>query len=197
MTEWQPIPGWEGLYEAGAQGEIRRVGRVEAMGTCPDKDGYLTVWLSRDGASKRIHVAPLVLSAFHGPRPPGLECCHGNGVQSDNRIENLRWDTHSANMRDQVAHGTHAQSSKTHCPNKHPYDSANTAINPDGSRDCRQCNRDRWGERALKRRSLHGREPKVHGTVRSYGIYGCRCASCKAAKAVAAKAQREKQVATQ
>lgn len=40
-----------------------------------------------------------------GPCPDGMEACHNNGDQLDNRIENLRWDTHSANIYDQVAHG--------------------------------------------------------------------------------------------
>jgi hypothetical protein len=48
----------------------------------------------------------LVLEAFVGPCPAGMEACHNNGVRTDNRLENLRWDTRSANCRDRIRHGT-------------------------------------------------------------------------------------------
>lgn len=40
-----------------------------------------------------------------GPCPPGMECCHNNGNRTDNRVENLRWDTRRANMQDKREHG--------------------------------------------------------------------------------------------
>ena len=43
-----------------------------------------------DGNAKMEKVHRLVLEAFVGPNPPGLECCHNNGDPSDNRVENLR-----------------------------------------------------------------------------------------------------------
>lgn len=51
----------------------------------------------------RIH--RLVLETFVGPCPPGMEACHNNGKEPDNRIVNLRWDTRSNNLRDRVRHG--------------------------------------------------------------------------------------------
>jgi hypothetical protein len=35
-----------------------------------------------------------------------MEACHENGDETDNRLENLRWDTHSANLLDKRRHGT-------------------------------------------------------------------------------------------
>jgi hypothetical protein len=48
----------------------------------------------------------LVLEAFIGLRPEGLECCHADGVRTNNRLENLRWDTHASNIADMRRHGT-------------------------------------------------------------------------------------------
>ena len=45
-----------------------------------------------------------MLEAFVGPAN-GLDCCHGNGITDDNRLENLRWDTKSENSRDTSRHG--------------------------------------------------------------------------------------------
>jgi len=35
-----------------------------------------------------------------------MEACHEDGKCWDDRLENLRWDTHSANLMDRVRHGT-------------------------------------------------------------------------------------------
>jgi hypothetical protein len=47
----------------------------------------------------------LVLLAFVGPCPEGLEGCHNDGDPSNNRLDNLRWDTRESNMADQIKHG--------------------------------------------------------------------------------------------
>jgi hypothetical protein len=33
-----------------------------------------------------------------------METCHNNGNPADNRLENLRWDTHVANEADKRLH---------------------------------------------------------------------------------------------
>jgi len=44
--------------------------------------------------------------AFVGPCPDGLEVAHDNGVPNDNRLSNLRYDTHKGNHADRKRHGT-------------------------------------------------------------------------------------------
>lgn len=56
------------------------------------------------GHSKYIH--QLVMLAFVGPCPDGMEVCHNNGNAADNRLENLRYDTHYNNVQDAVKHGS-------------------------------------------------------------------------------------------
>lgn len=60
-----------------------------------DDDGYWCVNLN--GERVRVHL--LGLEAFVGPRPYGMEGCHGPDGQDDNRVSQLRWDTHEANLR--------------------------------------------------------------------------------------------------
>lgn len=38
--------------------------------------------------------------AFIGPPPPGMEVCHRDNNPRNNRLENLRYDTHMNNMID-------------------------------------------------------------------------------------------------
>ncbi|RUU22663.1 HNH endonuclease [Mesorhizobium sp. M7A.F.Ca.AU.002.06.1.1] len=55
---------------------------------------------------KICYVHLLVLEAFVGPRPDGLEGCHNDGNPDNNRLDNLRWDTPESNQADRIAHGT-------------------------------------------------------------------------------------------
>lgn len=52
--------------------------------------------------------------------------------------------TRSENEMDKVRAGTHHQTRKTHCPQGHPYDDANT--NRSGARICKTCQRKRKRE---------------------------------------------------
>lgn len=58
--------------------------------------------------SRHYYLHRLVLEAFIGPCPPGMEGCHKDGNPQNNHIDNLRWDTRLGNMRDMVIHG-HSQ----------------------------------------------------------------------------------------
>lgn len=70
--------------------------------------GYHSVGLHRDGKSHRRFIQSLVLEAFVGPRPgPEYEACHfPDKNPANNHMDNLRWDTISANHMDKYVHGT-------------------------------------------------------------------------------------------
>lgn len=65
-------------------------------------NGYLQVWLR--GVHRTMH--SLVMEAFVGPRPEGMQVCHNDGNRENNRLSNLRYDTPSANAADRYLHGT-------------------------------------------------------------------------------------------
>ncbi len=67
---------------------------------------YIRVCLSNEFGPKWLLVHRLVLEAFVGPCPPGMECCHGKLGSYNNSLENLRWDTRINNMKDQAIMGT-------------------------------------------------------------------------------------------
>lgn len=159
--DWRPIPGYEGLYEASSFGRVRSLTRTVPLGDSTktiqgivlkqrkfgtDRHPRKAVKLCVGGIAKVRLVHQLVLEAFVGPRPEGLEGCHNNGDPFDNRTENLRWDTNSANQLDSVEHGTHHEARKTECPQGHPYDAVNTAI-VDRKRRCKTCHRNREAAR--------------------------------------------------
>jgi len=119
---WKAVVGWEGDYEVSDLGRVRGVSRVVgdrrkmlvkgqvlvphvAGGSCSTKR-YLGVLLYRNGKRLCVFIHRLVLDAFFGPCPDGMEACHNDGDRCNNSVGNLRWDTRSNNSKDKVRHGT-------------------------------------------------------------------------------------------
>ena len=129
--QWKPIPGYEGLYEVSDEGKVRSLNRVVTVkrGGSPgfsmqlqgkelicdtNPEGYKTAHLSKKGKVKTIKVARLVLQAFIGPCPEGMETRHKDGNNQNDSLKNLTWGTHLENMRDRYMHGTYLTGEK-HC----------------------------------------------------------------------------------
>lgn len=119
-TEWRPIPGFEEEYMVSSFGEVRSLDRISSGNVRRQvkgkilrpgvvSGGYLKVILSVGSRRRFASVHHLVLEAFVGPCPPGMECCHNDGNRQNNRLENLRWDTKKANQGDRLKHGTSTQ----------------------------------------------------------------------------------------
>jgi hypothetical protein len=118
MTElWQPVVGYEGLYEVSDQGRVRSLDRKIKTSTsvrfykgkiitpcAGGSKGYLMVRLSWP-SRKKFYVHVLVNAAFNGPCPSGQICRHLNDNHLDNRAENLAWGTYSQNMEDARLNG--------------------------------------------------------------------------------------------
>lgn len=108
MTEYRPWPRHPG-YLIGSGGAV--IGsRGRPLVLIVDR-GYLC-FSAHIGAGTghgrptlvRVHVA--VCETFHGPRPPGHEAAHENGIPTDCRAENLSWKTPAENQADKIRHGT-------------------------------------------------------------------------------------------
>lgn len=68
---------------------------------------YLSVPLiTRGEKPKRINIQRLVLFAFVGPCPDGLEARHLDGNPHNNHLRNLAWGTPVQNGQDKIKHGT-------------------------------------------------------------------------------------------
>lgn len=108
--EWKPVCGFEDVYEVSDQGRVRsylKQGSAIQRRKRPcilklnhnRQTGYMYIRLYHNSKT-RLPVHRLVLETFVGPCPPDCEACHNNGIKSDNRLENLRWDTHTANIEE-------------------------------------------------------------------------------------------------
>jgi hypothetical protein len=116
MEEWRDVPGYEG-YQVSDHGRVRSIRRhgykivrgsrlralkhdEETRKIIKGKVVAIAVTLGK----KKWLVHRLILLAFRGPCPPGKEGCHEDGDGTNNKLSNLRWDTHEGNMADMARH---------------------------------------------------------------------------------------------
>jgi len=123
---WKDIPGYGDFYMASNLGRIK-VKKRKIKKLCVlhnkiveqtykerilnpskiDKYGHMSVHFGVNKEKFNVLVHRLVLFAFVGLPENGYEACHNNGIANDNRIENLRWDTHANNNVDRKKHGNY------------------------------------------------------------------------------------------
>ena len=150
---WLPIPcfpdyevsddGGFRSYRISGQhdGRLRRVVPKEHSGSA-DGDGYTRIALrGPDGARTKMGLHAAVLRAFAGPPGPGEEASHLNGVKTDNRRANLKWETSEQNNARKAAHGTIARGVRL----------AQSKLDPDRVRSMRALRLDGWNWCALGR----------------------------------------------
>lgn len=166
ITEmWRPVIGGEGYYEVSDLGRVRSLPRVimrkngmphtvtgEVLKTHRRSDGRFRADLHLLSGRRQALVHRLVLEAFVGPEPGGMEGCHCDGDPANNRLENLRWDTPSGNTLDSVRHGTHPQARRTRCKRNHLLAGAN--LTTDDQRRCVACEKARQAVRYGKKKGL-------------------------------------------
>lgn len=117
---WKDISGYEGKYQASNLGNVKSLSRIihSANQSGPitfqtkeqllspgvrDKGGHLSVVLHNPRKTYLVH--QLVMLAFVGLPPLGKVVCHNNGDATDNRLENLRYDTQTENVLDVLHSG--------------------------------------------------------------------------------------------
>ena len=118
--EYRSINGFPG-YRVGNDGSVWfawrtcRAGRVltdrwKLMKQGTHEKGYRYVNLTppEGGKYKTFRVHRLVLGAFIGPCPEGMECRHLNGNRQDNTLGNLAWGTKVENTDDCRRHGSYS-----------------------------------------------------------------------------------------
>jgi hypothetical protein len=106
-----PIKGYEDLYWITKQGRVFNKERELKLPI--NKQGYVSITLTKDGVPKGWRVHRLMLLTFV-PNPENKpQCNHKNSIRHDNHLTNLEWCTPAEN----AAHGaiaTRARRAKQH-----------------------------------------------------------------------------------
>lgn len=113
--EWRDIEGYEGYYQVSSFGRFRSLdrevvsknGRVRMFSgsirrTVHYSNGYLWLYLCKDGIKKSFIAHRLVAKAFIPCNDPSLEINHKDENKENNSVSNLEWVTHKENIN----HGT-------------------------------------------------------------------------------------------
>ena len=164
--KWLPVVGYEGHYEVSDHGRVKSLARklpVAGSGWRNYRERILrpsfaghphVVMVTPTGEQRTETIHRMLMAAFVGPCPEGMEVRHLNDVKDDNRLENLAYGTASENMLDRVRNGIHHQSIKTVCKFGHPLSHENTYRYPDGRRECRECRRRHVREFHMRRQQI-------------------------------------------
>lgn len=110
MEIWKDVLGYEDSYQVSNKGNVRGKDRYKNAGRAgvrmykgkpikqnPDKDGYMTVSLSKNSKKTRKRVHRLVAEVFVEGKKEGYVVNHLDGDKSNNEYNNLEWCTRSEN----------------------------------------------------------------------------------------------------
>jgi hypothetical protein len=81
----------------------------------PNRDGHLVVAMYGKACYRHPFVHQLVMLAFVGPCPTGLETRHVDGDPANNRLSNRCYGTRKQNGEDKVRHGRSLKGSRASC----------------------------------------------------------------------------------
>lgn len=119
---WKIIPDFV-EYQVSNFGRIKslKCNREKILKPVEGKKGYFQVSLCKNSKAYKKQIHQVVLQAFIGPCPKGLEVNHKNGIKSDNRLDNLEYMTHAENNKHAIQTGLHKEpSGDNHYTKKHP-----------------------------------------------------------------------------
>ena len=125
---WNPVVGYQGLYEVSNLGRVKsldRYGRTKGNGRRlikgkilfrrPEQDGYQRIQLFKKGKYINKYVHSLVMESFVGPCPKNQQVIHLEhvSIHGNNELSNLRYGSACCNMAFKIDDGTSIRGEKS------------------------------------------------------------------------------------
>ncbi len=107
--QWRDVVGYEWHYQVSDMGRVRsfRSNPPRILKQNTSWQGYKRICLSKKNKTRNFSIHVLVLEAFVGPKPEGMQARHfPDRDKANNRLANLSWGTQEENSTDKVIHGT-------------------------------------------------------------------------------------------
>lgn len=104
---WRIIPNWED-YSVSCSGKVKQNNNSprNPQRLCKlQMDDYVSAYLEKNRRQYKVKVHGLVMLAFVGPRPVGMEVNHKDANKHNNFLSNLEYVTPSENMQHAHANG--------------------------------------------------------------------------------------------
>ena len=102
MEQWKDVSGFEGLYQVSNTGKIKRLfknGKERLLIGKKDRDGYVTVILSRNQNKKHCMLHRLIAEAFVPNTESKPQINHKDRNKQNNNVDNLEWVTVAENIK--------------------------------------------------------------------------------------------------
>ena len=117
---FKPIPSLDFLYEINENGTIiRNIKTGKRYKIFLDKHhsklGYYATFINFKGTIRRIMIHSVVAEAWIGPRPKGMEVDHKDRNPHNNDYHNLRYVTHSEQMKNRILSDRIIEQAKANC----------------------------------------------------------------------------------
>lgn len=105
VEDWRPVPGFDSFIRATSDGRVgilciaARGPEVKVRKPHLNSHGYHVMTLPGVHPKRRHFLMHrLVMLAFAGDCPEGMEINHKNGIKTDNRLDNLEYCTRQENI---------------------------------------------------------------------------------------------------
>lgn len=102
IEEWKPVVNYNGIfrnkYSISNFGEVKN-NKGEIIKPYTNEYGYDFLILHNCFVSHNIKIHQLVTEAFLGKKPKGYDVDHIDGNKHNNRVDNLRYISHKANVK--------------------------------------------------------------------------------------------------
>lgn len=91
MEEWKEVKGFEDVYLISNMGNVKNISRNRLLKPQKNNNGYLFVYLKKDGVSRKSYMHRLVAEAFldNSQNLPIIN--HKDENRQNNKVDNLEW----------------------------------------------------------------------------------------------------------